>query len=477
MSLYYPQGAITLRIIWEDFGNKTNSKLQEVYSLPVVCRRVVVSINDYLQADTFSLEIDYKQFPFDPRSMRACGVTIHMENMERLMDEKNQLVQIVPDKTNKIFSGFADEESISFDDSRRSVKMEGRDFTGILLDRKYTKTDPLDLSKRLDVLIQSLLSELPETSKITVDNRTDETLPVISKFAPDFHPLGNLRNRQENESYWNVIADLASRAGVIIFIEIDKLVITKPSVLYNRKKAIQFIYGKNVQDLQYKRKLGRKKFFNIAVRSLNMNLKDNPVIIAEIPKDAKPDWVASTGIPAERVKIPVINTDGSKGEPRDAPIMGFLLPDIANKDALIERGQEIYEELSRQQIEGTLKTKEMEAMDGFQDCIDLLTIRNGTPVQVRIDQGDMDGITEVVNPNAEGRRKEKAIVATTAFLTQRCYPEKIAELLAQTLNNARMNAPFYTKAVQFTLDSEQGFSMKLDFINFIDLPKNLGGSR
>lgn len=470
---------MTLRVVWEDFGQSQKDSLQEVYVLPIMCRRVTVAINDYMQADTFNCEIDYKQFPFDPRSIRACGVSIHMENMEKLYGADGKILEIKANTENKIFMGFADEESISFDDTKRTVRLEGRDFTSILLDRKYTRKEPLDITKRLDVLVQSLLDELKETTAIKVDPRLGddgEELPVIAKFAPDYHPLGNMRNRQDNESYWNVITDLCSRAGVIAFIELDKLVITKPSVLYNRKQAIQFVYGKNISDLEYKRKLGRKKYFNVAVRSLNMNLKDNPVLLAEIPKDATPEWIASTGIPAERVQIPVINTDGSKGTPRDAPTMAFLLPDIANKDALIQRGQEIYEELSRQQIEGSFKTKEMEAADGFGECFDLTMLRNGKPIQIRIDQGDMDGITDVTDPQATGARKKKAEIATKQFLMKRGYPEKIADALAETLNNDRLSAPFYTKAAQITLDAEQGFSLKVDFINFIDLPKSLGGT-
>lgn len=466
MSVYYPQGAVTLRVMWEDFGDSTNSKLQEVYSLSVVARRISVTINDYMQADTFSCEIDYKQFPFDPRSLRACGVTIHMENMEKLYDQ-DKLTAIKPTLDNRLFIGFVDEEGIKFDDNHRTVKLEGRDFTAILIDRKYTRQGGLDLTKRLDVLIQGLLDELRETAAIEIDNRTGTDLPVIAKFAPDFHPLGTLRNRQENESYWNVIVDLASRAGLVAYIELDKLVLTKPRAIYTRKAALQFIFGKNIKDLSYKRKLGRKKNFNVAVRSLNMNLKDNPVITAEIPKEAKADWVAATGIPAERVQIPVINTDGSKGTPRDAPIMSFLIPDIANKDALIARGQEIYEELSRQQIEGTLETKEMEVMDGKNDCFDLLQIRNGTPIKVTIDQGDLKGFHGINRLDVDAREQ---------FLIKRCFDKKVARALAQSMSNERMDSPFYTKSAQFILDAEQGFTLKLDFINFIELPKRLGGT-
>ncbi len=86
MSLYYPQAAITLGIIWEDFDNKDEEFLQDIYKLPIISRSLNVQINDYREADTFTAEIDYKSFPFDPRTIRACRITIHMEDIKEIFD-------------------------------------------------------------------------------------------------------------------------------------------------------------------------------------------------------------------------------------------------------------------------------------------------------------------------------------------------------------------------------------------------------
>jgi hypothetical protein len=465
MSIYYPQGSLTLRIRWEDFGETQNLKLQDVYKISAVARRFTVNINDYTQADTFDAEIDYKQFPFDPRAIRSCGVTISVQDMKKVYQTNNALEVIEPNSENTIFQGFADTESIAFDDTKRTVKLEGRDFTSLLIDRKYLNSKPIDLGKPIDVLIGGLLVDLPELELVTVENRTDlETLPTLAEFAPDFNPLGTSKNTKKDETYWEVIQDIIARAGLIAFIELDKLVISKPRALYNAQKAIQFVYGKNIKNLEYKRKLGRKKNFNVKVRSLAPHKKDQPVISAEIPLEATDEWSSSIGVPKERIKIPTINADGSKGQDKDAPIISFLIPNIYDQKRLVEIGQEIYEELGRQQIEGSFETQEMEAMNGLLTCFNLIKLRNGTPLKIEIDQGDMLGLAKIKS------RSEKA-----AFLTSRCFDPRVAVALADTLSNPRFHSPFYTKAVQFTLDSDTGFKLKVDFINFIEVPPRLRG--
>jgi hypothetical protein len=464
MSFYYPQAAMTLRVVWEDFGRDQVASLQQVYALPIVARRVTVNINDYTQADSFDCEIDYKQFPFDPRTIRACGVTISMQNMGKLFQDNNALNQIIPNENNTVFIGFADEEGIKLDEQSRVVRLEGRDFTALLIDEKY-RGGPIDLNRTVDQILSQLLVELPSNlqAKLSLDNRVIGALPNLGQFAPDFNEMGTKKNTKRNESYWDVIQDLVSRAGLIAYIELDRLVISKPRVLYDKKQAKRFIYGKNLKTLEFKRKIGRMKNFNIVVRSLLVESKQ--VIEAVIPEESKDDWSLATGIPQKRIQIPNMNADGTPGEPKDAPFIAFRVSNIGSKDQLIEVAQKIYEEIGRQQIEGSFMTQEMETVDGQNRCFDILLLRNGTPVSIEIDQGDLKGLSKA------GSTSEKV-----KFLTQRCYEPKVAQVLAESLG--RFPMIFYTKSVKFTIDQENGFQIDVDFINFIETPTRglgLGG--
>lgn len=465
---FYPQAAVTLRVLWEDFGQKNNAKLQEIYSLPVLARRISVNINDYTQADTFECEIDYKQFPFDPRSIRACGITIAMEDMKNLFSE-GKPTEIQPNSRattqggNTIFVGFADEESISFNDQARTVKLEGRDFTALLIDRPWLSGPP-DISRSLDIILSQILAELEETKDLKLDNRVKEPLPSLGQYANAFNDAAQKKNTKKNESYWDVIQDLVGRAGLIAYIEVDKLVISKPRVLYSDTQALQFVYGRNLSDLEFKRKLGRRKNFNVVVRSLNIESKE--VITANIPAEATAEWAAATGVKQEAVKIPKLDVQGNKlGEDQVAPAISFRVPNVTSQAKLIEIGQELFEELGRQQIEGSFSTRDMETTTGKKTCFNILELRNGSPVKIEIDQGDLEGLNRLTTVGQK-----------TQFLLNKCYSRKVAQALAETLSNPRFASPFYTKSVQFTLDMQNGFEAKVDFINFINTPPKLGGA-
>lgn len=458
MSVFYPQAAVSLRVRWEDFGDTSNTKLQEEYSLNVIPKRAVVNINDYTTADTFEIEIDYKSFPFDPRSMRACGVSVFLQDMGSLQDSSGAPNLIKPGSDNVLFQGFADEESITFDDDKRVVKLEGRDFTGILIDAKFLTGTPIDPGQPLDALIASLLAALPAAKDMKVENRTGKALPNLKQFYPQFGaPLAGIRNTARDDNYWEILQDLAAHAGVLIYVEIDRLVISTPRVLYDKSNAKQFLYGSNVKNTEFKRKLGRHKGFNVIVRCLDLISKE--VISAKIPEEATDDWAKATGIPNKQVLVPQVGiaaAQPSATKMQPAPYMAFRVRNIANKAQLIQVGEKIFEELSRQQLEGSLETHEMEIPDKRGHRFDLTKLRIGTPIAVEIDSDDLYQISRFGTIDARRR-----------FLIARGYPAAFAATFAKVLGS--YTPVFYTKAATYTLDPDSGFKLRVDFLNFIDL--------
>jgi hypothetical protein len=476
-SLYYPKAVCTLRIVFEDYKQGSSVKLQETYHVQCRPKRLEVNINDYTQADTCSLELDYKNFPFDPRTIRALGVTAHME------DTSNELI---PSPSNTIFQGFADENTIELDDTNRFVKFECRDFTALLIDAPYPKGSTIPLTTPLEQILKDIVAALPATADLKVENRSNETLPTLAQFAPDFGSLEGQKNVRRDDTYWDVIQDLVSRAGLIAYIELDKLVISKPRVLYSKDKAIQFIYGRNLKKLEFKRKLGRQKNFNIKVLSLSIESKQ--VIEALIPEEATEEWSKDIGIVRERIKIPKnevksygkgtvkngVTTAVSSGSPRakkdeeeDAPFLTFRIPNIKNKPQLIKIGEGIFEEVGRQQIDGSMETKEMRIFQDDKNNVrtdyNLLKVRNGTPIGIEIRQADMVAMAR--SSSIEDRKRYLQSVgyeANTAI--------GIVDALAASYGKTPM--VFYTKSVRFNLD-DQGFTMSLDFVNFIELQNRL----
>lgn len=460
MSIYYPQAAVSLRVIWEDFGSNSPT-LKEVTVMQVSCRNVVVDRNDYTEADTFKARIDYKSFPFDPRCIRSCGIAVYMEDRKGLFKQTNSLNLIEPSEDNIIFQGFADEGGLEFNDDTRTVMIEGRDFTSQFIDTKRLDTSPIPLSKPIDEIITDLIQEQVATQEIVVENRTGEDLPVLSKLAPDFNPVTSVKNQKRKETYWDIMQSILQRVGLIGFIEIDKFVITKPRNIYEKREIKQFIYGGNIKDLRFKRKLGRAKNYN--VKLVSANLQKKTVLEALIPKEAiSADFIADFG--NVEITIPQLDKDGKKIDPpKVADYITFPVPNVNDKETLIRMAEDVYEEMSRQQIEGSLSTFEMEIPEEVENEVEFNTMpvlfskmRNGTAIKIYLSQDELGEI----NSSSTWAQKRN-------FLFRRGYPLEVANSFAESLN--RINTALYVKSVKFELDQENGFSMDIDFINFIDL--------
>lgn len=466
MSIYYPQAAVSLRVIWEDFGSNSEV-LEKVTVMQISCRNVMVERNDYTEADTFSATIDYKSFPFDPRCMRSCGIAVYMEDMKSVFLSNGQQNLIQPSETNVIFQGFADDSTMEFNDDSRTVTVEGRDFTSLFIDTKRINTSPIPLSKPLDEIIQDLIDEQEAAKDIAIENRTGGTLPVLSKLAPDFNPFTSVKNQKRKETYWDIIQSLLQRVGLIGFIEVDKLVITKPRNIYEKKEIKQFIYGGNLKDLKFKRKLGRAKNYN--VKLVSANLKKKTVIEALVPKEAtSADFIRDFG--NQEITIPQLDKDGKKIDPpKVADYITFPVPNINDKGTLIEMAEDVYEEMSRQQIEGSLMTHEMEVPQEVESEAEFGTtpikfseIRNGTAIKIYLSE---DELGQISSSSTWSQKRN--------FLLRRGYPLNVAEAFAESLN--RINTALYVRSVKFEMSKDDGFSMNLDFINFIDIDSSLLG--
>lgn len=516
MAVYFPQGVMTLRVILEDFQQSSDARLQKVYTWTVKCKRLRVNLNSYREADTFDAEIDYKNFPFDPRIIRACGVSIFMEDKEQIFDTAggNRLDTIVPSPENIIFQGFADTDKIQLTPDTRSVRLEGRDFTSLLIDREYFG-EPINNAVPLDVVLRELLDQLPQTKfdagepgkGLLIEKQPpDLEIPTLAELTGSKDSMAGQKNPRKKRSYWDMMQELVADAGLIAYVAIDKLVITKPRNLYNKDKAKVFIYGRNVSSLEFERKLGRQKGFNVRVISLNESKKS--IIEAKIPEEATEDWCRDIGIKREPISIPTMkahgpsssksaatgiatgeansnttptNISGAQGtaDNEPAPYFTFRIKDVVDKDHLVSIGEKIFEELGRQQIEGKLTTKEMVVASKSEGGFSAMKFRIGTPIEVTIDQGDIAGVQAIVqrnNPKPKDELQAQQQLTTkqlelARFLRGRGYKSEIADVMSVALT--KFQTPFFTKGIEFTIDQESGFEMAIDFINFIEIPQNL----
>lgn len=493
MSFYYPQSAVKLRILPEDYKLVSDASLQSPIEVITQAKMVSVTRNDYKTADSFNMKLDYKSFPFDPRSIRACGVVIYMQ-------DTGKLEKLVPSQDNAVFAGYVDTEEIMLDENAQTVTFEGRDFTALLIDQKYAIKKPISEQKPLDKAITEFLGQVPALQNMVVVNRTGELLPSLGAYYPNHaDPLNGQKNPGSKESYWSLIQDACNRAGIICFMELENLVLTTP-----RNQAdtvgddIKFIYGKNVKKFEFKRKLGRLKGINVQVRS-RVGKKVN---VAKIPAEATPAWCTAFGITRAEVVIPVLmpsgiisttppvttgkvkfnSVTGKKAAPalaavagQPAPYLSFNIPNIASHAALVTIGQTLYEQYSLQQLEGSLTTKEMVGHGPPMNVSGVFSQR--TPIGTQLNQVKKYDLTQLKKGQSICLEIDTDDLAAIArfqdaatreqYLVKRNYDRKIAAIFAKTLG--KFSPRFQIKSFTMTLDAEVGFDLTINFQNLLIL--------
>ena len=481
--VYYPKAVALVDAILHDYGD---SGQKPEFHFHISPKSVSVNINSYNLADTFNMSVRFEDFPFDPRLIRSLRVTIIIMDLKQLRDFTLQDVKANLDKA--IFTGFADTHSIKLDQSERLVTMEGRDYTALLIDSTFDnanledeagkRTRKIDLNKPVKSIIQDLLSNVPAAKNIQIEDRSGRGGEKFLKAVPTFSLVsgeeasdGLYQYTDKNETYWDVIVDICESAALICYIELDKLVLTTPRILYEggvqNKKTLQFIYGFNLMNLEFFRNLGKKRKFNILVKSFNV--RTNERIQVSIPRDADAGWANSMNIDKAIQKVKELNAEGV-AESRNAPAFTFLLNN-KTKEELVDYGQKLFEEFVRQQLEGSCETHEMIVNDDQGAEFDITRIRVGTPIKIEIAQEDVRNILRT-GPDGEkisdGQR--------TAYLVRRGYPPKTAEALIKAVSQGtgKLRPTFYTREAIFDF-SENGFACRIGFVNYIQLGSLEGG--
>ena len=467
MAVYFPQAVCRLQPIFEDFDLPRGRNLaNQTFNMTVQCEEVEIMINDITEANQFRVKIDYKTLPFDPRTMRSCRITIYMENQKSVF-LGNKHNQIVPSRNNIVFIGFVDIESITMDERQRSVMLKGRDLTSVFLDLPYTGKH-LDLSRRLDLVVQDLIDQTGIAGRaILIDTRIgeNERLPIINS-SLNKNNTASAGNIPKDSNFWDMITKVVTLGGLICYMDLDRLVITKPRILYNpdsigtKARPKLFIYGKNVVKMNVERRLGRYRNYNLVLRSLNLHT--GKITNVSIPKDATVGRnFGANAIGGKHVMIKRINANGSL-ETEIAPSILFTLPNLKNKEEIVEVGEQLFEEMARQDLEGSLETMEMtlpeivgkQRGDFKTNLVNFSEIKNGTPIEIYIDTDDMDKIRSTASLSQRER-----------YLIQRGYTKKVARVFALSQNLVKNR--FYVKGAIYRL-SQSGFSLTVDFINYVE---------
>lgn len=484
MAVYYPKAVAILDIFLYDYGD---SSKQTEFTITVSPVDASVNINSYNQADTFNLVVRYEDLPFDPRLIRAIRTTILITDVGSLRDFTTEDVQTKQDDI--MFIGYADSYNMTMDGTERMVNFEGRDYTSFFIDTNFDDANleddsgkrkrKIDLNRPVIDIIKDLISNTPGAESIPIVDQTNgQAIKNFAKSIPNFTLVsgrkisdGQFTYSNQNQTYWDVIVSLCEASAIICYIQKDVLILTTPRILYTKeagsKKVLQFIYGNNLSSLQFTRNLGRKKKFNILLRSFN--LRNGKATVVSIPNDSMVSWANSMNVEKGIQKVQYLDSTGVQ-KTKNAPANTFIFKN-KTREELVDIGQKIFEEYVRQQLEGDCETREMSVNDTEGVEFDVTKIQVGTPILLDIMAKDLSAILRF---NVSGDKISDA--QRIKYLVNRGYNQQTASALidAVATGTGKLRPLFYVREAQFSMGSS-GFSLRIGFVNYIQISERIAG--
>jgi hypothetical protein len=304
------------------------------------------------------------------------------------------------------------------------------DFTGYL--------DPGGSSKIVST-VSALRDQLTPVGQLAYGN-----LPSLgSAAAPRFARLGARVPVKPNADAWAVWQQCVGMCGLISYIRKDECIVALAQDYYSDTNPPRLVWGRNVLEMSESRNadmaskgVGVTSFDPLTNRTLES-------FYPPLGSAAQKRAVSSGGAQSQHYEM--------------FPYTGIT--DQATLDGLARR---IWEERSRQELEGQLTTAEMFSDTVSGDTFDLLTLGPGDALRVEFEEKDKEALRSI--PTVEAR---------IAYLTARGYADGVAELIAKDAD-AFAGAPpeFCVKRVTADLqtDGESGsFELQVSYCNRVIL--------
>jgi hypothetical protein len=431
--LYYPRAEVALTCL---FDTDPPTPPMDIIAIP---RSVSVQRNSARKADTCTVEIDYRDFPLDPRAIKDIVLTVFMGNVANAQQPLNR-----DDPASRVFIGLVDEPSTTLDGTDQVVRLEARDYTGIYLDRKWSSgiagpggsgvspsiPTPPGLTLRTVVdLIRMQVTPLLEPA--IFDDPAAEALDVNRRTGRE------LFTSEDDDSAWDVLSALLDLFGLVPVFVLDRLHIRSPT--WPGTQLAFMVYGRNVEQLKFSRSLKQKRSKQVKVVAWNPLL--GAVLEAVYPPTgaAEVTRLDEQGVPSTTIQQVQYNVEG----PYDPA-------------TLLQLAQSVYAEMSSEQLMGEIETSEMsDLLDGG-----LLTLANGDQLVCQIGTEDIASVASMSEAEA------------VAFLSDPTRPNAIAPEVAAVLMKAWSSAQsgsvtFYVLEVEHSWDREDGYRCSIKFRDYI----------
>ena len=443
--------------------------------------RATLNRNGPRMADTLSLSIAFRDLPLDPRAIRSIAVQYWLGCItpEQLANEAvGKIVTPCPDtfldtygrmRENLRFQGFVDDFEVTLNEGAPEVSLECTDNTRILLDQDSPMKLTVSADKPIDEAVADYLANFPQFIGLSVEYRPGgvkipslATALAKTAFKPKLGPPPAGSGGAGKMSVWDYLTDISGALGLLVRFEGTTVIFQRPRTFYTgRGKARPddpfsgrilpsgreintrlLVYGRNVNELGFKRRFSRNISNNIEVRCYSPRL--GKTLVVRYPSTDQKDR----------------QTKPTPGDKTDEKWRVVTVHGIEDEPTLRVIAQGVYEQLGRAELTGKIVTQNLGSFGGSNTDPDLLDVQAGDSVQVEVQRDEPGLATMGGNVNAG---------QAASLLEQVGYPSSFAAAYQNTIANVGLPSTFRVRTAAFDWDIEQGVTVDFEVVNYVEV--------
>lgn len=440
--VYYPRCYVTIKAVFENFG-----EANRIHSFSAIPQSISIHRNSYKQADSWSIEMDAKDFPLPPSAVRSASVEI------RIFDGNNYDLSDpgVRDKVAKeppTITGIVDEIDVNWSDSGRVLRFDGQDYTALFIEHSLKEEQRAQFrnqtyNRRLHQVMYDLLRQVDLTGNIQL--RVDDKYYFPrggqneAQFGTPIYGAATTKTNRKGfpfkkgDSYWDIMYKIALKHGYILFVQNNDLVLTTPQFIYRnspRDALFSLEWGNNISELSMARRMGKERVPQIRVTSYD---DDSGETVTAVFPDSKQK--VSTGIGTKRNEI-----------------ANYTVYGIKDKQTLKRFAEAAYNLRARSEQTMTLSTMDMLDSNGSS----LLGLTSGDAMQVTFAPFNKE-IIENMSPDVAAQ-----------WLRDRGFSPSAAQVIAAYSRSLEIfRKPLYVKEAEIEWSADSGFMANVTLINFV----------
>jgi len=438
--IFHPSAWANLYVRLENFGQSSPDELVHVSGVPL---RFTVERNPYNKADTAEIFVDFEDLPLDSRILRGATVELFFGDTGQLFERASDY-WLAQDsdalREQAVFLGVVDTTKAVVDDDHRKITLSCRDYTAYFLDAEIAGDEItyVDRGRRLSFreVLERVVSQRDTTSAMEVVlDGAPEIFPADYLRRGDDPVLGK-RHARNGETVWDAIQEIAFSAGLIVYVELDRIIVREPRTLYidgetDAGRLTRWTLGLDVRSLGMSRDLGRQHGINVQVTSYDPDAKRT--LIARSPEN--PEDEPDLRVPAAKIGTAAKARRGKKTV--RTTFRPYVVRGIEDQAHLQRVADQIREQLRHHELEVEIEANDLVDSEGRRTT----ALGYGDPVQVAIARPLFSVLSEPVE--AQVRR-----------LLALGYDADAAGSIALALD--RLRTPFYLHRVTHRFDGRQG---------------------